>query len=104
MFWYWIVVRDKYQAIGMIQVDRELSFSAAASQFVTPAWAAFRRPEIHKTFSRSKFSHTYPDFFGASGPVDLDELRILIEGFSQLLVLEGYIQTISPSRKINLLG
>jgi hypothetical protein len=99
-----IMVRNEYQAIGMIQVHGKLSSPSPLCQFMASARTTFGRPKIHKACGGPEFSHANPDFSSPSCPVRLFKLRSFIEGFFQLFILKGYIQTASPSIKINLLG
>jgi hypothetical protein len=97
------MIRDKYQAIGVVQINGKLS-GTVPDEFMTTAWLALRGPEILKTLSGPECRQTNPDFFGSKDPMLLFKLHLLVEGFFCFLILKGYNQIGCPSIIINPMG
>ena len=95
------MIRDKYQTIRMVQINRKLSGTASFGEFMTTAWFALWWPEIFKALSGFEFRQTNPNFFGSNDPMLLFKLQFLIEGFFYFRIFKRYNQLNKPSIIIN---
>lgn len=98
------MIRDKYQAIGVVQINGKLSGTAPPGEFMATAWFALGWPKVLKTLSGFELRQTNPDFFGSKDPMLLFKLHLLVEGFFCFLILKGYNQIGCPSIIINPMG
>lgn len=98
------MIRDKYQAIGVVQINGKLSGTAPPGEFMATAWFALRRPEILKGLSGPEFRQTNPDFFGSNDPMLLLKLHLFVEGSFYFLIFKRYNQLGFPSIIINPMG
>ena len=49
------MIRNKYQTIRVVQINRKLSGTAPLGEFMATAWFALWRPKILKTLSSPQF-------------------------------------------------
>ena len=86
-----VVVRDKNQTIGMVQINRKLAGSFPLRELMTTLRRAFGWPEVFKCRGSPQRIHTSTYLFRTQFAVDFYELLAFIEGLAQLFVFKRYV-------------
>ena len=86
-----VVVRNKNQTIGMVQINRQLAGSFPLRELMTTLRRAFGRPEVSKYRGSPQRIHTSTYLFRTQFAVDFYELLAFIEGLCQLFVFKRYV-------------
>lgn len=93
-----VVVRNKNQTIGMVQINRQPAGSFSLRELMTTLRRAFGWPEVFKCRSSPQRIHTSTNLFRTQFAVDFYELLALIEGLCQLFVFKRYVHRLLKSR------